>query len=107
MGQLQTARTEQAKATTDEEQAKQRLTMHQNGLKTAEAEWKKAENDGRAGKKRIEQMQGVVAEWKKKLEGCDWSQEKQNEGEEQLMSLQVEYNGQNQVSKAHHRAILL
>ncbi|KAG7095814.1 hypothetical protein E1B28_006514 [Marasmius oreades] len=87
MGQLQAARTKQSQAAAEEEQLKVKVTMADRELKETEAHWKKVEKNAGEGKRRLDTMQGVVNECKRKLAACGWNEEMEREGDSKIESL--------------------
>ncbi|KAK1224650.1 Structural maintenance of chromosomes protein 2 [Marasmius sp. AFHP31] len=90
MGQLQAARTRQAQGKAEEEQHKKKLSMAENELRETEARWKKVEKDAGEGKKRLDVLQGVVDECRKKLSSCGWDSQKEQDGETKIQDLRNE-----------------
>ncbi|KAL0572416.1 Structural maintenance of chromosomes protein 2 [Marasmius crinis-equi] len=90
MGQLQAARSRRTQASAEEKQLKNKVEMTQKELRDVEVQWKKVEKDAGEGKKRLETMQGVVNECRRKLGACGWTEEMEKEGEAKLDGLNNE-----------------
>ncbi|KAF9255221.1 condensin complex subunit SMC2 [Marasmius fiardii PR-910] len=87
MGQLQAARARQSQAAAEEETTKVKVSMAEKELQDTEARWKKVEKDAGEGRKRLDTMQGVVEECKRKLTACGWNAEMEAEGESKIEGL--------------------
>ncbi|KAL0580859.1 Structural maintenance of chromosomes protein 2 [Marasmius crinis-equi] len=90
MGQLQAARSRRTQASAEEKQLKNKVKMTQKELRDVEVQWKKVEKDAGEGKKRLEMMQGVVNERRRKVGACGWTEEMEKEGEAKLDGLNNE-----------------
>jgi len=84
MGQLADAKSKIAQGSAEEEQAKVKLGMQQKELSALEARLKAHAKDAGDNVKRVENLNRVVKEFERKVEGCGWSVEKERELEKAL-----------------------
>ena len=84
MGQLADAKARLAQATAEEEQSKVKLGMSEKELKTLESRWKEVEREAGDGKKNLEAMKAEVDKFRRRVDECGWSADKEREGETAL-----------------------
>lgn len=90
MGQLADAKARLSQATAEEEQNRTKLTMSQKEMKALEARWKAVEREAGEGMKNLEIMRRDVEALRKKVEGCGWSEEKEQQAEMALRKAKEE-----------------
>ncbi|KAF9530835.1 condensin complex subunit SMC2 [Crepidotus variabilis] len=84
MGQLADAKQKIAQGNAEEEQAKMKLTMQQNELRSLETKMKNHAKEAGENMKRVEALTKHVEEFERKVEECGWNTEKEAELEKAL-----------------------
>ncbi|KAF8657109.1 hypothetical protein AX16_002296 [Volvariella volvacea WC 439] len=84
MGQIADAKQRIAQASTEEEQARVKIAMHEKELAGLTKRWKEVEREAGDGKRKVEAMQKEVDALKKRIEKCGWNEEKERDGEVRL-----------------------
>lgn len=102
MGQLAEAKAKLAQATAEEEQGRVKLGMSEKELKTLEARWKEVEREAGDGKKNLESVKAETEKFKRKVEECGWSADKEREGEIALRTAKGEFRQFSEVRFYYH-----
>jgi len=91
MGQLADAKAKLAQATAEEEQSRVKLGMSEKELKALEGRWKEVEREAGDGKKNLESVKAETEKFRRKVEECGWSAEKERDGEIALRTAKGEF----------------
>lgn len=99
LGQLADAKARLATSSTEEEQARMRMTMIEKELKEKETKWKAVEKDAGEGAKSLQKGKKEVESLQKKVDATGWNSEKEQASAEQAQELRNQIRNLSEVSR--------